>query len=298
MISNSFPAASVAITIPGSPGAVANATNVSGPPGMMEVVVPASVTSQVPEMNDTVGARAVAHGPVALNQPSGTSPTMSIRRRPVRNCGTSAKTTSTAPPSARTLAQGSVGVIVSVAVRETVSAVAVRTTLVPTTAGTVVISNVALVAPAATVTLAGTEAEAGALFERLTTNPSAGAARVSVTVPCAGMFADTLAGATEIDDRAGTAGTAVTVSVAVRVTPPNEPLMTTVLVAAGDPAVTLNVAVVAPAATVTLAGTVATAVSALESVTTAPPAGAAALSVAVPTEVPCAPTDVGESESV
>src|SRR5437762_3469446 len=44
---------------------------------------------------------------------------------------------------------------------------------------------------------------------------------------------------------------------------------------------TLNVAVVAPAATVTEAGTVA-AVLLLASITTAPPAGAAALSVTVP----------------
>ncbi len=48
--------------------------------------------------------------------------------------------------------------------------------------------------------------------------------------------------------------------------------------------VTENVAVVAPAATVTLAGTVATAVLLLVSVTTAPPEGAALLRVTVPVE--------------
>ena len=47
--------------------------------------------------------------------------------------------------------------------------------------------------------------------------------------------------------------------------------------------VTANVAVVAPAATVTLAGTVAAALL-LASATTAPPAGAAAESVTVPVE--------------
>ena len=45
---------------------------------------------------------------------------------------------------------------------------------------------------------------------------------------------------------------------------------------------TVNVAVVAPAATVTEAGTVAALVLLLVNVTTAPPAGAAALSVTVP----------------
>jgi len=47
----------------------------------------------------------------------------------------------------------------------------------------------------------------------------------------------------------------------------------------------VKVALVAPAGTVTLAGTVATVASLLESVTTAPPAGAAALRVTVPIEV-------------
>jgi hypothetical protein len=162
--------------------------------------------------------------------------------------------------------------------------------------GGVVTVNVALVAPAATVTLAGTEADAGALLESVTAKPAAPAADVSVTVPWDVEPALMLAGASATEDSA-TTGT-VTVSVALRVVPPNEPLIAAVLVAAGEPAVTVNVALVAPAATVTLAGTVATAVFALESVTTAPPAGAAALSVAVPVEVPSRATDVGASAIV
>ncbi len=56
---------------------------------------------------------------------------------------------------------------------------------------------------------------------------------------------------------------------------------------------TVNVALLAPAATVTLAGTVATAVLLLESVTTAPPEGAAALKLTVPVEEFPPTTEVG-----
>jgi hypothetical protein len=59
---------------------------------------------------------------------------------------------------------------------------------------------------------------------------------------------------------------------------------------------TVNVAVVVPAATVTLDGTWATAVLLLESATVAPPAGAAPLSVTVPVEEFPPVTLVGFSE--
>ena len=57
--------------------------------------------------------------------------------------------------------------------------------------------------------------------------------------------------------------------------------------------VTVNVAVVAPAATVTLAGTCAAAVLLLVSVTTAPPTGAGLSNVTVPVEETPPNTDVG-----
>src|SRR5689334_469790 len=60
---------------------------------------------------------------------------------------------------------------------------------------------------------------------------------------------------------------------------------------------TVNVALVAPAATVTLEGTLATVVSLLESATCAPPAGAAPLNVTVPVEEFPPVTLVGFSES-
>jgi hypothetical protein len=57
--------------------------------------------------------------------------------------------------------------------------------------------------------------------------------------------------------------------------------------------VTVNVALVAPAPTVTLAGTVATDVLLLVKLTAAPPVGAALLSVTIPVDVPPPVTLVG-----
>src|SRR5438132_13941480 len=60
---------------------------------------------------------------------------------------------------------------------------------------------------------------------------------------------------------------------------------------------TANVALVAPSATVTLEGTVATDVSLLESATCAPPDGAGPLSVTMPVEESPPVTVVGVSDS-
>ena len=73
-----------------------------------------------------------------------------------------------------------------------------------------------------------------------------------------------------------------TVTVAVRVAPPYVPVIVTAAEAVTVCVAIANVALVAPADTVILAGTVDAAVLLLERVTTAPPAGAADVSVAVP----------------
>ena len=69
-------------------------------------------------------------------------------------------------------------------------------------------------------------------------------------------------------------------------------IVTPVFVATAE-VLTLNVALEAPAATVTLAGTETTDVFALLSVTTAPPLGAPPVNVIVPCDVVPPATDVG-----
>ena len=173
------------------------------------------------------------------------------------------------------------GATVSAAVRVTPAALAVMVATVDTVADVVAMVKVALVAPAATVTLAGTVA-AALLLESVTPNPPAGAADVNVTVPCTDVPPVTLVGLTETADSEAGGGGGVTVSVAVLAAPPYAPVIVTAVEALTALVVMVNVALVAPAATVTLAGTVATAVLLLDSVTTAPPVGAALVSVAVP----------------
>lgn len=97
---------------------------------------------------------------------------------------------------------------VRVAVRVTLLNVAEIVTLLVVVTETVPIEKFALVAPAATVTLAGVEATPGALLDSVTTAPPVGAALLSVTVPCEEFPPTTMAGLSESDESVGAAGAA------------------------------------------------------------------------------------------
>jgi len=162
---------------------------------------------------------------------------------------------------------------------EIVAEVEMRTTDVLT-------MKVALVAPAGTITLEGTLAAAVLLLESVTCAPPAGAGPLSVTVPvedCAPPV--TLVGFNVNEEREGAGGGAgVTVSEAVLVMPAWDAETVTSVDVATALVLTVKVALVAPAETVTVEDTLAAAVLLLESVTCTPPAGAGPLNVTVPVE--------------
>jgi hypothetical protein len=97
------------------------------------------------------------------------------------------------------------GLMVNVAVRVTLPALAVIVAADDVLTVVVEIVNVALVAPAVTVTFAGTVA-AALLLESVTVNPPEAAAEVSVTFPCAALPPVTVEGLTEIAESAGDEG--------------------------------------------------------------------------------------------
>jgi hypothetical protein len=140
--------------------------------------------------------------------------------------------------------------------------------------------NVALVLPAATVTLAGVVATLVLLLESVTTAPPEGAWPERVTVPWDVLPPLTLVGLSVSDERV-TAVAGVMVSVACCELPPSVAVMTTVARLVTVCVVTAKDAVVLPAGTVTLAGAPAAPLL-LESVTTAPPVPAGPVRVTLP----------------
>ena len=204
-----------------------------------------------------------------------------------RNC--CLETTYSARVMATVSAEGGGGagaVTVSSAVLATPPKEAEMVAEVDAVTDTVVKLNVVLVLPAGTVTLpiAGTLATAVLLLKRVTTAPPVGAAALKVTVPVEDAGPTTLVGlsarAESVTGGGGAGGE--TVSSVVLVTPPKEAEIVMVVDAVTEVVVTVKLAVVEPAATVTLVGAVAAPLL-LERVTTVAAEGAA-LMVTVPCE--------------
>jgi len=188
------------------------------------------------------------------------------------------------------------GTVVRLTKRDTPPAEALISANPVDVVGEVVTVNVALATLAATVTVAGTCATAVFVLERVT-DVAAPVADASVTVPCTLWPPTTWVEARVSEDSCLPVGAgSVTVNDANRETPPNTPVIEAEVALATVSAVMVNVAVVAPGVTVTLGGTVATAVLLLESDTEAPPAGAPPFSVTVPVAVPPLLTTVGDIE--
>jgi hypothetical protein len=151
--------------------------------------------------------------------------------------------------------------------------------------------NVAVVAPASTVTLAGTVAATVLLLDSVTVLcavvPAAGASNVTAAVEFAAP-PSTLVG---FNERDSTPARGVTVRAALWVPPLRVAEIFAVVVVATVRLVTVKLADVAPVATVTVGGTVAAAVLSLDSVTVlcaaVPTAGA--FNVTLPMELVAPP---------
>ncbi|HUA85830.1 MAG TPA: hypothetical protein VMB85_18350 [Bryobacteraceae bacterium] len=142
--------------------------------------------------------------------------------------------------------------------------------------------KVAEVAPAATVTLAGTFAALVLELDNDTVAPPEGAAEVSVTLP---VFDSPFVSVLELTLMLLSVAAAAAGSIvrpAVLLAPEYDAVSVTEVAVLTVPAVIANVAEVDPAATVKLAGTLAAELFELDNDTTAPPEGAAELSVTVP----------------
>jgi len=160
--------------------------------------------------------------------------------------------------------------------------VAVITAVVLAETEVVVIVNEALVLPAATVTLPGTLADA-LLLESVTTEPPGGAPAVRLTVPVE-VFPPVTSIGFRINWETLTLDAGVMVREACAELDPSVAVITAVVVVVTDVVVTVKEALVLPAATVTLLGTLADPLL-LESDTTAPPEGAFAVRTTVPVKL-------------
>ena len=122
------------------------------------------------------------------------------------------------------------------------------------------------------------------LLESVTTTPPDGAAALSVTVPVELFPPLTLVGFRVSEERLTLEEAGVMVREACAELDPSVAVITAVVVVVTDVVLTVNEALVFPAATVTLLGTLADPLL-LESDTTEPPEGAAAVRVTVPVEL-------------
>jgi hypothetical protein len=143
---------------------------------------------------------------------------------------------------------------------------------------TVLTLKVVLVCPAGMVTVAGTVAAAVLLLVRVTMSPPVAATPLNVTVAVVPVPPITEFAVSANEDTVG-ACTVTAPEASVELIDPV--ICTTTLLLTGE-VVTLKLAVVDPAETVTVAGTCAAAVVVLVSVTTAPPVGAGWVNVTTP----------------
>lgn len=160
--------------------------------------------------------------------------------------------------------------------------------------GAVLTVKVALVAPAATVTLAGTVAAAVLPLVSVTTAPPDGAALASVAVPCELPPPATVAGLSVIAESTGAVGAAVgvTVRTADFVTPPPVTEMVTGVVVVTGVVKMLNPPVVLPAGIRTALGTSVATVELLTVTCRVSSVVPAAAMVTVAKEPPLCPTVV------
>ena len=154
-------------------------------------------------------------------------------------------------------------------------------------------ANAAVVAPAGMVTLDGTVAAAVLLLARDTTIPPAGAVAVIDTEPWDVLPPTTVDGFNVSPLSAGLAVPTVTVRLAFNVTPPYRAPRVAVVVELGTLVPMVKETLVWPAGTVTDAGMLTTGLF-VSKVMFAPVAGAAAVSVTLPTALVPAETDAGE----